>query len=547
MTRLHWHPGGPYGGDVLKQEFIAGRWVSTGARKLLTNETPESLMTPSPQETPALGKSGSSNSHARLSPSDSSRWGTCTAAIAAEQENADAIFILDYENVKQLVPYLETFPDELHPHEVRAIEIIKKKIPPAKLTPEQKDDIRRSEGNVNSREGVRAHDFAEAVLRGKRTIESLPEEFRPHIKGYVEYLAALTPEGVEPMIEYQVPLFYNTASTGTLDYGIVTDEKVIIVDYKHGAGKLVEMLSNSQLGIYAMSVVRDAEASGMYFFEPDTVIEIHVFQPRHHEAANLKPWILSLAELEEFCKDIADKAAVIMSGENLEFHPCREACCWCKVGKVGCPAKKAAAVADIGFPEFDISAEDLLEGLPDEDDLVKVTGLKKKEVKAMPVAERITSRLEYMSDGKLSMVDDDFMIMMIEKQDAIEGLISDFREYLSARVLSGEKVPGLGIAWGREGNREWANEEEAETFCKGQGLLLEDRCTIKLKSPTQIEALIADKLKKTARTKTRFGQLVRRSPAKKVMVIDDGSRELVSSDIDDLPEEPEEFDAEEFG
>jgi hypothetical protein len=47
----------------------------------------------------------------------------------------------------------------------------------------------------------------------------------------------------------------------------------------------------------------------------------------------------------------------------------------------------------------------------------------------------------------------------------------------------------MKVVMGREGNREWASEEEAETFLKGQGLKIEDRCDIKLKGPAKIEKI----------------------------------------------------------
>lgn len=534
-------------GVVFRQELRESGWYNLSAR---TATHDDFQMTPSQNEQPAtLGRSGSSNAHARLSPSDGERWSSCTASIAAEQSAADEIFKLDYASVRALVPYLLTFPDELHDHEKRAIEIVRKvesgKLKLDKLTPEQRADIKKSEGNENSREGTRAHDFAEAILNGRRTLDSIPEEFRVNVGGYVEYVEGLKEPGAEVLVEYKVPLFYAPDSTGTLDWGSISDEVVKICDLKFGRGKLVKMRDNRQLAIYALSLVRDAEESGRYFFEPDTRIEIHVYQPRHHEAASLKPWIMTLADLEAFCKEIGEAAAHVMSGEGLVFAPNDETCYWCKLRKVGCKAYADAQVGFLDMPQFNMTAEELLEGLPDEDDLAELDGVKPAAIKKLPVGERLRDRCEFATNGKVALLPDEILIMLCERGDAIKGMIDDAWAYLEGRVLSGEKLKGLGVSWGREGNRAWVNEEAADNFLKNQGLKQDERYSFKLLGPAAIEKIpaIAAKLdEKTgvARTRTRFKELISRSPARKVMVIDDGSRELITSDIDELPDDPEE-------
>ena len=87
--------------------------------------------------TPTTGTSGSHNAHARLSPSSADRWARCTASTQFIEENAD-------------------------------------RIPPDK-------------GSVYAEEGTKAHDYCEAVLTGKTSINEVPLDFRPHVQFYVDH------------------------------------------------------------------------------------------------------------------------------------------------------------------------------------------------------------------------------------------------------------------------------------------------------------------------------------------------------------------------
>ncbi len=497
--------------------------------------------------TTVAGKSGSSNSHARMAPSASDRWGNCTASLQLEQEHAEKIFLDKLDKTKRLIPYLLTFPDELHDHEKRAIEICaqldKGKLTVKKLTAEQRKDIERSEGSTYSREGTRAHDFAEAIFNGRRTIESLPEDFQVPVRHYIEHCLALVPKGETPMVEVQVPLFYDEKSNGTSDFAVITDDRVWMRDLKYGSGDLVSSYENPQLAIYTMSLMKDAEETGLYSFSPDTVIDIQIVQPRHHEADGAKPWILSYKDLKDFCAEIEAKVRVIQSGKDLVYAPGDKTCKYCAC-KAFCSARAEYLTSVLDNPDASYSGVDLLAELPDDDEIPDTT---KKAFRAQPVVERLISRLEYASNGRVSALTDDQMVALWSNSSAIGKLLEDIEEHLKARVLGGEKIEGLKIVMGREGNRAWKDEKAVMTFLRGQGLKKDEYTEEKLLGPAKVEKIpaLAEKMENVKRTATTFANLISRSDAKKTIATLDDSRDEVSSLVDELPDEEDDEDIDE--
>ena len=286
-----------------------------------------------------LRASGSYNAHARLAPSASERWTSCTASIVACGDTKD-------------------------------------------------------EGSIYANEGTEAHNYAEAVLSSKLDIDAVPDDFRPHVKFYTDHCQKLIQPGFDAYIESKVPLFYDPESTGTMDFAVVSEDVVRVRDYKHGAGVLVEAQDNPQLAIYALSLIRDLQESGMYAFGPATLVDIGIVQPRHHADVPIRLWAVSLADLEEFCKGIEYAALQVREGMRrinewklhndgepdlnevapaLKFAPSAEACRWCPI-KGRCEARAKWLTECMDTPEQ--SGLDLLASLPD---------LTKEDKKAEPI------------------------------------------------------------------------------------------------------------------------------------------------------------------
>lgn len=491
MTREVPYPKGCGCDDVVVlQEWKDNRWIDTGIRK--TTE-------------PAMKQSGSHNTHARLAPSSSHQWTKCTGSIAMLEAN------------KHRVP---------------------------------KDD-----GSIYADEGTEAHDHAANILTGKATLEEIPEKFQVHVGAYVEHCRAAAGDGFVE-VEVKVPLFYQPEATGTCDFVAYTDDRVVIRDLKYGAGVLVTSHENEQLAIYGLSWIREMQDAGIVAFEPDTVIDIAVFQPRHREGAEQKPWLLTLAELENFCKDI-DYAAIqateglrrvreklpcgsrdigvheiLEAAPGIAFRPSDGdggACRWCKA-KGFCEARLKAITADLEQPEFDLG--ELIAGMPD---------LTKEEKKMEPI-DRAESQLSRAAsetgqlDFTAGVLTDDYLVRLFKARKGLEAFLDSVAEYLEARVMSGDRIPGLKLVMGREGNRAWADEEAADKLLAQSGKLkMEDRYKMSLISPTQAEEKLKEKIESSTRFKNLFNGLVTRSPAKPVLALESDKRPAIDSPVDAMP------------
>jgi hypothetical protein len=429
------------------------------------------------------GTSGSHNTHARLAPSHSKTWATCTAALAYCEAN------------KHLIP--------------------------------------KDTSSEYSQLGTEAHDHAADVLLHKKTLDEVPAEMREPIAEYVRHCAALVPDGVRYEVEVQCPLFYQPDSTGTCDFAVVTDDLVVIRDYKHGAGVLVTSEGNTQLAIYAYSLIKHLE--DIYDFTDDTVIDIKVVQPRHHMAEDDEPWVLPLSEFREFCAEIEEKAKIATAAVEEVFKadpprgvdidpdairhcaPFAEfvpqdgdggSCRWCKA-KAFCGVRHAHNTG---------GQTDMLAIMPD------MTA----EVLDMEV---VTDEL-VAKDGETLKLE--FLAAALKNRKKIEKWLGDVEDYLTRLDVDTLTKLGFKYVQGRSGNRAWANEDAAETFAKGQGLKQDERCTIKLKTPAQIEAALKEKLK-NARTRNRFEALVTRSEGRPVLVPAEDKRSALPAPGEIMP------------
>jgi len=507
----------------------------------------------------SVGASGSHQAHAKISPSGSDRWLPCTLEPIACAVDYDRIFVSKIFKVSKLTPYLQSLGDEIYDHEVRAIKLAADYLRACKpqkgdtspedaakrgeafiaaMTEQDCWDIEHSEGSVASRTGTRAHDWSAKVLKGECELGDVPEEVAHSVKFYTDHCLKLKALGGEVIIEESVPLFYYDHSsseggtkTGTMDFATVTPEVLRFRDLKNGSGKLVNATDNTQLAIYGKSLVDDLEANLMYSFGPETLIDIGIVQPNHHADQPIKLWAITLADLNEFCRPIEYVATQIQEGQRrvdawleknpdgdvlanigeiapaLKFAPSESACTFCD-RKNWCEARAKWLTECMDTPEQ--TGLDLLSMLPD---------LTKEDKKAEPI-----HRVQ-----KAGILPDETLVAIFAKAKGIRQFLDDVEAHLEEQALRGAPLTGTKLVMGREGNRAWADEEAADAFLKNQRLKEEQRYNFKLKSPTHIEELLAEKLAASTRTANLFASHITRSAAKPALALESDKRPAIST------------------
>ena len=208
--------------------------------------------------------------HARLSPSSSSRWLTCTASV----EQADK-----YENTT----------------------------------------------NSAAEWGTVTHGIGELILKDleiPKIVEGHKwdnEQYECALE-YANYVREFITKDSVVLIEEQFNLSsISDGQFGTSDATVLNQNHLHIFDLKTGHN-IVNAEENTQMMLYAIGAVDELEM--LYDIEQ---ITLHIVQTR---ANHISTWNLSYDELIEFKQFAKQQAEKIISG-NTEFNPTEKACKWC--------------------------------------------------------------------------------------------------------------------------------------------------------------------------------------------------------------------------
>ena len=226
--------------------------------------------------------------HARLSPSSSSRWLSCTASVAASEQ---------YKNT----------------------------------------------GNSAAQWGTNVHYMGEQLLKdraivvgyrlqetddsewftGDKEMLEVAEDYADYVRGFINKKSVV-------LIEEKFDLScISEGQFGTSDATVLNDNHLHVFDLKTGHN-IVKAEENSQLMLYALGAVE--ELSDIYDIEE---ITLHIVQTR---AGHIDSWTLSINDLLEFKEFAKTQAKAIIEGE-VTFNPNTKGCQWCP-HKVDCKALK---------------------------------------------------------------------------------------------------------------------------------------------------------------------------------------------------------------
>lgn len=194
-----------------------------------------------------------------------------------------------------------------------------------------------------AQEGTRAHEMAEALLRGGPVQQSLlPDDAEQHVAVYVDHVRGL---GGRLHIEQRVEV--NDQVYGTADAVVwqEAERHLHIVDLKYGAGVAVEVVGNLQLKIYALATL-------LTFHYAAEKVTATIVQPRcPHSDGPVRSVTFDAIDLLDFHADLEDAVGVVRDavahGEpnllgNGFLVPSEKGCRWC-LAAPKCPALKAKA------------------------------------------------------------------------------------------------------------------------------------------------------------------------------------------------------------
>lgn len=226
---------------------------------------------------------------------------------------------------------------------------------------------------------------------------------------------------------------------GTNDCCLYTEtQSVIVYDYKHGAGKVVEAIENPQLMIYALGALNEFPAA-------DTV-EMVIVQPRaKHPEGPIRRFTIGVEDLKAWGEKVLKPLAYETDNPEAPFN-LGKWCDWCP-GMGGCPAFHKHAVQTMFGDEV------------------------------VPVATPLVERL---SAEKLAEI--------VAFKPLAEKFLDACYEEVKARMMNGVGMPGLKLVEGR-GVRKWVEDFDSKSGKVFQALKA-DMYETKIKSPAQMEKAI---------------------------------------------------------
>lgn len=310
---------------------------------------------------------------------------------------------------------------------------------------------------------------------------------------YVDTVRKLADGGdlfVERVVNFEAFTQVPGDSFGTADAIILKalalgQHELIVIDRKTGYHE-VEVERNKQLMLYALGAY--AEFGMVYDIARVRLII-------HQRAA--REWDTSIDELLKFGELARSKActvqnAIAMHGKvaqaewNATFlnpDPSEDACRYCKA-MATCPAMRAK-VETVTGADFNV----------------------------------VDANLSPLDVSLVPAVSIDFLAVQMSSVSLVEDWCKAVRAETERRLLRGVAVPGFGLELGKQGNRKWSDEAQAEAALKAMRLKKEEMYDFSLISPTTAEALA--KAKKDGpppvlgdRQWKKLQPLITRAPAK---------------------------------
>lgn len=356
----------------------------------------------------------------------------------------------------------------------------------------------------------------------QKTAAIQPDMVR-EVQKYLDYVRATVEDGDTLMVEQRLAIF---SGPGGIPDQFGTSDAVILqprlrrmrkVDLKYGRGVQVFAEENEQLMLYALGALDEFDPLGDEYDEVALVIH----QPR---LDHVDEWVCSVAHLREFEQRALAAGKVALSivslhGGNVFLQPGDKQCMFCKA-KGACPALRDHVLATVSgdFETLDEVTDvcgtpaPVIDTLKKGEVAVSITEAERVLAAAYgvapaavdftfePDAEHFTPpafvikkptirpALENV-EQRIAALDEEHLAMCMDAVDLVEGWAKGVRAETERRLLAAGNVPGWKLVTGKQGNRSWTDETEAQKSLKSMRLRDDVMYDWTLISPTTAEKL----------------------------------------------------------
>lgn len=316
--------------------------------------------------------------------------------------------------------------------------------------------VRLSEGLPNytseyAAEGTAAHTLAEQCYTSGMKPETfigkkihvdrfeieVTQEMCDAVHVYLDAIAAVKLQGGDARAEVRFHLASvhpDLFGTGDFVHFSPRTKTLTVLDYKHGAGKPVEVKNNSQLKYYALGALLELKVGA-------DKVTYGIIQPRcPHPDGPVRTETIDALDLLEFADDLVkaakateDPKAALVAGDH---------CRWCPAAAI-CP--------------------------------------KRKEIATMAAASAFKPAPPY---------DVALLAKTLAEIDGIEAWCKSVREFAYSEAERGESIPGFKLV-AKRATRKWLDAIAARTWLLAKGCdKLEIETTPELKTPAMIEKIL---------------------------------------------------------
>ena len=333
--------------------------------------------------------------------------------------------------------------------------------------------------SVFADEGSVAHLLASKLLTNEDT-GPVGEEMMKHVRTYVDHVSQRKGTGTL-LVEQPVGLFYLPHRNGIVDAAVLEPNKVQIFDLKYGQGVSVEAEGNTQMAIYAESLIQSWEQ--ITEFAPDLQVEMTIVQPRdRNNPEAVRTWSLSRQELAALTADLKAKAEIALSGKG-EFVPDDKACQFC--------AAKGLCAA-----------------------------YAKRGLVALPPEARI---INLPNPGALSR---DQRVQVLKAKKVLVQWLEAVENQEVADLMGGADPAGLKLVEGKT-NRQWRDADAAQRLLSNHLSMDEMRPRSDLLSPAAAERLLKG-TELSTKFRNKLTSLITKPEGKPTLVLEDDPRPSLS-------------------